>query len=405
MSGMELQSPRPTMPVEEHIARELENLRAKQRYRTLPETGARRGPYITVGGRELLNLSSNDYLGLGSDSELLASWMAQVGGDCVADGRFAMTSSSSRLLTGNFPVGAELESAIAEAYGSEAALVFNSGYHANTGILPALSTRHDLILSDRLNHASIIDGLRIAEGEYLRYRHADYDHLEELLASAAGKYRQVFIVTESVFSMDGDLADLRRLVELKRRHGAMLIVDEAHGVGVYGQRGLGLCEALGVLEEIDILIGTFGKAFASTGAYAVMRRLFREYLVNTMRTLIFTTALPPMMLSWSLATFTRQLEMRREREHLLGLAARLRETLGDAGFETPGESHIVPVVLGEDRAAVAMAAALREAGYHALPVRPPTVPENSARLRFSLRADLVVEQIDALASTMQSLRS
>ncbi|HHE31521.1 MAG TPA: 8-amino-7-oxononanoate synthase [Chlorobaculum parvum] len=404
MSGMEMQRPRPTMPVEEHIARELERLRAQQRYRTLPETGARRGPYITVGGRELLNLSSNDYLGLGSDAEPLASWMAQVerGG---ADGRFAMTSSSSRLLTGNFPVGAELESTIAEAYDSGAALVFNSGYHANTGILPALSTRHDLILSDRLNHASIIDGLRIAEAEYRRYRHADYDHLEELLVSTVGKYRQVFIVTESVFSMDGDLADLRRLVDLKKRYGAMLIVDEAHGVGIYGQRGLGLCEALGVLEDIDILIGTFGKAFASTGAYAVMSGLFREYLVNTMRTLIFTTALPPMMLSWSLATFTRQLGMRPERECLLGLAVRLRETLGDAGFETPGESHIVPVVLGEDRTAVTMAAALREAGYHALPVRPPTVPENSARLRFSLRADLAVEQIDALASTMQSFRS
>jgi 8-amino-7-oxononanoate synthase len=379
------------MPIEEHVARELEALKAKQRYRVLPEVGGHGGRQIEVGGRRMLNLSSNDYLGLGADRELRSSWVASM----------AFTSSSSRLLTGNHPLYGELEAAIACEYGSESALVFNSGYHANTGILPALSTRHDLILSDRLNHASIIDGLRIAEAEYRRYRHADLDHLEELLEASAGRYRQVFIVTESVFSMDGDLVDLQRLVDLKNRFGAMLIVDEAHGAGVYGDKGLGLCEALGVAGDVDILIGTFGKAFASTGAYAVMRSLFREYLVNTMRTLIFTTALPPVVLGWSLTTFRKQLGMKEERRHLLGLASKLRSALREAGFEVPGGSHIVPVVLGEDRHAVGMAATLRDAGFHALPVRPPTVPENSARLRFSLRADLLTEDIEALAATMK----
>ena len=391
----------PVMPIGEHIARELEVLKARQRYRTMPDVGARSGRFITVGGRMLLNLSSNDYLGLGSDKELLSSWRDMV---CKAgddDGRFAMTSSSSRLLTGNHPLYGELEAAIAAEYACEAALVFNSGYHANTGILPALSNRHDLILCDRLNHASIIDGIRIAEAEYKRFRHADYDHLEELLGESVGRYRQVFIVTESVFSMDGDLADLRRLVSLKKRYGAMLIVDEAHGVGVYGSRGLGLGEELGVLDGIDILIGTFGKAFASTGAFGVMSRQFREYLVNSMRTVIFTTALPPMVLGWSLLTFRKQLSMQRERVHLLSLASQLRGRLRSEGFDVPGESHIVPVVLGEDRKAVEMGGALREAGFHALPVRPPTVPENSSRLRFSLRADLTVEDIDSLASIMK----
>jgi 8-amino-7-oxononanoate synthase len=394
-------SSRVELPIESHIAAELERLKAKQRFRSIPATGERSGRFITVGERQLLNLSSNDYLGLGADRELFGSFIAGIQDDRFDDGRYAMTSSSSRLLTGHHPVCDELEAALAAAYGSESALVFNSGYHANTGILPALATRHDLILSDKLNHASIIDGLRITEAEFRRFRHADYEHLEELLAAAGDRYRQIFIVTESVFSMDGDLADLCRLVDLKRRYGAMLIVDEAHGVGVFGNRGLGLCEEANVTQEIDIIVGTFGKSLASVGAYAVMRGLFREYLVNTMRTLIFTTALPPMTLAWSLATFRRQLAMQREREHLLGLAASLRNQLREAGFDVPGESHIVPVVLGEDRRAVAMAGALGEAGFHALPVRPPTVPENSARLRFSLRADLTVEDIAALAETMK----
>jgi 8-amino-7-oxononanoate synthase len=385
--------------LESDIRRELGALRDRNRYRVLPEAGGRDGRFLTIGSRRLLNLSSNDYLGLGSDRDLLSGWLNSLGND-AGDDRSAFTSSSSRLLTGNHPLYSELEAAIASAYGSEAALVFNSGYHANTGILPALSRRHDLILCDRLNHASIIDGIRISEAQYRRYRHADCDHLEELLSESVGRYRQVFIVTESVFSMDGDLADLRRLVELKRRYGAMLIVDEAHGAGVYGSRGLGLSEALGVTGDIDILIGTFGKAFASTGAYGVMRGLYREYLVNTMRTLIFTTALPPVVLGWSMLTFRKQLGMQAERQHLLGLASRLRNNLREMGYEVPGESHIVPVVLGEDRKAVGMAEALRDAGFHALPVRPPTVPENSARLRFSLRADLLQEDIDALAAIM-----
>jgi len=391
---------RPQMPIEEQIARELEILKEKQRYRVLPDFGGGGGRYITVEGRQLLNLSSNDYLGLGADRELRSSWQAEQA-EAGDSGYLSFTSSSSRLLTGSHPLYGELEAALAREYGSEAALVFNSGYHANTGILPALSNRHDLILCDRLNHASIIDGIRIAEAEYRRYRHADLDHLESQLESCAGRYRQVFIVTESVFSMDGDLADLRRLVELKKRYGAMLIVDEAHGVGVYGDRGLGLCEALGVIGDIDIIIGTFGKSFASTGAFAVMRSLFSEFLVNTMRTLIFTTALPPVVLAWSLTAFRKQLGMREARQRLLGLASGLRGELRESGFAVPGESHIVPVVLGEDRSAVGMAAELREAGFHALPVRPPTVPENSARLRFSLRADLLPEDIDSLAATMR----
>ena len=372
----------------DRISEELEELKSLDRYRVLPDITARLGKDIEVNGRRLLNLSSNDYLGLGDDTALLEGYLRE-----FRLSSHAMTSSSSRLLTGNHPLYDQLENALAALYNRQSAMVFNSGYHANIGILPALCNRHDLVLSDRLNHASIIDGMKIAEAPYQRYRHADYDHLEELLAGAQGRYRQMFIVTESVFSMDGDLADLSRLVALKEKYGAFLIVDEAHGVGVFGERGLGLCEASGMVPQIDIITGTFGKALASTGAYAVMSSLVREYLLNTMRSFIFTTALPPVILGWSLLTLERQVSMFSERAALLQLAARLRHELTGRGFDVPGESHIVPVITGGNDLAVALAERLKDAGFLCMPVRPPTVPEKGARIRISLRSTLQWEDI------------
>ena len=372
----------------DRIRTELDELKSLDRYRVLPDITARDGKDIEVNGERLLNLSSNDYLGLGDDKELLEGYGRRFG-----KSSHAMTSSSSRLLTGNHPLYDQLETALAALYGRQSAMVFNSGYHANIGILPALCNRHDLVLSDRLNHASIIDGMKIDEDPYQRYRHCDYDHLEELLEGAQGRFRQIFIVTESVFSMDGDLADLSRLVALKDKYGAFLIVDEAHGVGVFGERGLGLCEASGMVPQIDIITGTFGKALASTGAYAVMSSLVREYLLNTMRSFIFTTALPPVILGWSLLTLERQVSMFSERASLLQLAARLRNELIGRGFDVPGESHIVPVITGGNDLAVALAARLRNAGFLCMPVRPPTVPEKGARIRISLRSTLGWEDI------------
>jgi len=379
------------MQFQERIQQELDGLRQLDRYRVLPDITARHGTHIAVGGQPLLNLSSNDYLGLGDDRELLVGYAEE-----LKEREYSMTSSSSRLLTGNHSLYDQLERALAALYGRETALVFNSGYHANIGIIPALCGRHDLVLSDRKNHASIIDGMKIAEAPYQRYRHLDYDHLEELLAAAVDHYRQIFIVTESVFSMDGDLADLSRLVALKEKYGAVLVVDEAHGVGVFGERGLGLCETTGVVQQIDIITGTFGKALASTGAYAVMSRLFREYLINTMRSFIFTTALPPAILGWSLLTLERQALMSRERQALLQLAARLRSELIARSLDVPGESHIVPVITGSNALAVALSARLRDAGFLCLPVRPPTVPEKSARIRISLRSILQWKELERI---------
>ncbi|MCG8343194.1 MAG: 8-amino-7-oxononanoate synthase [Chlorobiales bacterium] len=390
------------MSLKERIERELDVLREQERFRVLPEIGRRESEFIEYGGRLFLNLSSNDYLGIGSDVWLRSVYFSAFSSESSGD-RYSMTSSSSRLLTGNDPLYNELEDYLAAWYGREAALVFNSGYHANIGILPALSTRHDLILCDKLNHASIIDGCRIADADFRRFPHLDYDHLDTLLAEGSEKYRQMFIVTESVFSMDGDLADLQKLCELRERYGAFLIVDEAHGVGTFGGTGQGLCEACGLTGSIDIIVGTFGKAFASQGAYGIMDEIIRDYLVNTMRSLIFTTALSPVMLGWSKKVLKHQRKMAAGRRHLHSLAARFREALKENGLQTAGESQIVPVVMGSNSGAVRAASVLCDAGVLALPVRPPTVPDNTARIRFSLRADIGWEDICGIPEMLRQI--
>lgn len=390
------------MSLKERIEKELAMLREQDRFRALPETGKRQGSSIELEGRKLLNLSSNDYLGIGDDEVLRNGYLLAF--DPVDKGElYSMTSSSSRLLTGNHRLYDELEDYLGSWYGREAALVFNSGYHANIGILPALSTRHDLILCDKLNHASIIDGCRIADAGFRRFRHCDYRHLEALLEESRGKYRQVFIVTESVFSMDGDLADLQTLCALRERYGAFLIVDEAHGVGALGATGQGLSEVSGCMDFIDVIIGTFGKAFASAGAYGIMDGAVRDYLVNTMRPMIFTTALPPVILGWSLVVLERQRAMGEKRRHLHFLAERFRGALKEQGLQTAGSSQIVPVITGSNSSAVRAAEALRDSGFLALPVRPPTVPENTARIRFSLRADLSWEEIAGIPEILNAI--
>lgn len=260
---------------------ELDKLEACGNLRVLLETCSE-GKWIEAGGRRMLNLSSNDYLGLASDKALREEFLRT-----VKERDLCFSSSSSRLLTGNFPAYRELESLLASLFGAESALVFSSGYHMNTGILPAVTDANTLILADKLVHASLIDGIRLSAAKCIRYRHQDYAQLENLLAKHHGEYHRIIVVTESVFSMDGDVASLDRLVELKRRYtNVMLYVDEAHGIAVRGQRGLGVAEEQGCLKDIDFLCGTFGKAMASVGAYVVCRKVIRDYLVNRMRTLI-----------------------------------------------------------------------------------------------------------------------
>jgi 8-amino-7-oxononanoate synthase len=375
---------------------ELAALSASGNLRRLPE-GRHEGRYIQVDGRRMLNLSSNDYLGLAAERELRQEFLATLTPDT-----FMPTSSSSRLLTGNFDVYTRLEHRLAELFGREAALVFNSGYHMNTGILPAVSDAHTLILADKLVHASLIDGIRLSAAKCIRFRHNRYDQLEQLLATHAADYTRVIIAVESIYSMDGDVADLRRLVALKRQYpGVMLYVDEAHGIGVRGPKGLGVAEEQGVVADIDFLCGTFGKALASVGGYIVCSQLVRDYLVNKMRTLIFTTALPPVCLEWTLFILNRLDRMQERRQHLALISAMLRDALVERGYDCPSASHIVPMTIGPSDATILEAEQLQRLGFYVLPVRPPTVPEGTSRLRFSLTAGVSEEEVRELIQSLE----
>ena len=367
---------------------QLEQLSAKNQYRSIPDL-VHQGRYIMRENRKMLNMSSNDYLGLASNENLRQSFLQQ-----YADNFPSFTSSSSRLLTGNFPVYTDLEQFIAQRFQRESALLFNSGYHANLGILPALTTTKSLILADKLVHASMIDGIRLSQCEFFRYRHNDYEHLKSLLEKNAGKFDRTFIVTESVFSMDGDIADLNYLVQLKKQFpNTYLYVDEAHAIGVYGKNGLGIAERANVIADIDLLVGTFGKALASMGAYVVCDQILKECLINQMRPLIFSTALPPFNVAWTHFIFERLPQLSKERTHLEQLSAFLRQEVEHRTQIMPSQTCIVPYILGENEATLAKAKNLQEQGYYCLPIRPPTVPKGTSRIRLSLTADMTMDEV------------
>ena len=375
----------------EYMQQELQTLKEHSNLRRLPQM-THDGRTVLADGRRMLNLSSNDYLGLAADRKLREEFLQTLTPDT-----FQPTSSSSRLLTGNFGVYEELETELATLFDTEAALVFNSGDHANTGILPAVSDAQTLILADKLVHASIIDGIRLSAARCIRYRHNDLAQLERLLEQHHAAYRQLIIVTESIFSMDGDQADLTTLVHLKKRYpNVLLYVDEAHAFGVRGTHGLGCAEESGCIRDIDFLVGTFGKAAASAGAYIACCRTIREYLVNRMRTFIFTTALPPTSIAWTLFIVRKLAGMQDRRKHLASISRMLREALQAKGYDCPSVSHIVPLVVGPSADTVLRAEMLQRHGFYALPVRPPTVPEGTSRIRFSLTADIEEREIEEI---------
>lgn len=381
----------------ERYIKKLNTIKEAGNYRILRNV-ENNGFLIHVDGKEMLNLSSNDYLGLSSNPRLAEEFRRET--DTMALGYSAV---SSRLLSGNHQYYKMLEDDLSDLYGKESALVFNSGYHANIGILPALSRKGDLVIADKLVHASIIDGLRLCEAQMLRYRHLDYEHLRSLLLQHREEYANVFIVTESVFSMDGDVADLQQLCEIKKEFDAFLYVDEAHAVGVRGTNGLGCCEEQACIEDIDFIVGTFGKAFASMGAFVACDGLFRDYLINTQRSLIFTTALPPVNVAWTRFILNRMPDFYDLRMKLNDVSRRLREVLERRGFETRGASHIVPMICGSNEDCVEMANLLQDNGFFALPVRYPTVPKNEARIRLSLNASIGMEDYDCLFDFLECL--
>lgn len=373
----------------------LDELKATGNFRTLNHA-VQEGRYILKQGQRMLNLSSNDYLGLAADRELYADFLRQ-----VSPRDLMPSSSSSRLLTGNHPVFDELEGALARIYGTEAALVFNSGYDANAGILPTLAQKGDLIVADKLVHASLIDGMRQTKAHWYRFKHNDFDHLARIVTRQSPEYRRIIIVTESIFSMDGDAAPLREIVRLKRQFpNVLLYVDEAHAFGVRGPRGLGCAEEADLLDDIDLLVGTLGKATASAGAFVVCTRAMRDHLVNHARSFIFTTALPPLVAAWSLYVIYRLQGMQERRQRLEEIARRVHQFLAEKGIPQTSDSHIIPLPVGNSVQAVQRAEMMQRHGFYLLPVRPPTVPEGTARLRLSLRADLTDNEVERLLNEL-----
>jgi 8-amino-7-oxononanoate synthase len=346
---------------------------------------------VERGGRRLINLSSNNYLGLAGHPEIEAA--------IAKAAERGAGATASRLVVGTDPETIALEEELAEWKGTEAALLFGSGYLANIGVLTALLGRGDAVFSDRLNHASIIDGCRLSGATIHRYRHCDVEHLAGLLEHAGSSARKL-IATESVFSMDGDVAPLAEIAQLAERHGAALIVDEAHAAGVFGLRGEGLVRELGLGERVDLTIGTLGKAFGVYGAYVAGSRVWIDWLVNASRPFVFTTALPPAVVGGVRAALRLLAEAGEARRGLLARADRLRAGLAAAALDTRGSTtQIVPVVVGDNERALAFSRELEERGVLGVAIRPPTVPEGTARIRLSLTAMHTGEHVDrALAA-------
>lgn len=326
----------------------------------------------------LIDLSSNDYLALLKDDDFINNFYYDFEGLTYKPG-----SGSSRLLSGNSEIYKELEELLCSYYERESALIFNSGYHANMGILSALAGKKDLIIADKFVHASIIDGMQLSKATTTRFKHQDYSHLERLLSKSRSAYRNIFIVTESIFSMDGDVADLKRLVEIKKKYECFLYVDEAHAVGVRGGNGLGCSEEEQVIKDIDFIVGTFGKALASVGAFIICDNIFKEFLVNHSRTLIYTTALPQVNLAWTKYVMENIPNLIDKRNKLQKLSKQFAELI-----EVIPQSHIVPFVIGDNRDTITISNILKQKGFNVMPVRYPTVPKGSARIRFSLNSEL-----------------
>lgn len=379
----------------EEIASELEQLKKDNMYRSLPAVElAGRGVVQDKAGKELLDLSSNDYLAIAGDEILREDFFRLFKPK-------SFSSSSSRLMSGFNSDTVELEQLIAKDYNREAALIFSSGYHMNTSILPAIGNSKTLILADKLVHASLIDGIRLSKCEFRRFEHNNLKALERILESKHAEYSRIIIVSESTFSMDGDKCDLRSLVELKRRFSNVLLyIDSAHDIGTTGKKGLGEPEEQGVINEVDFIVATFGKALASCGAFVVCDGIVKEYLVNKARGLIFSTALSPIQMQWTRFIWEQMPNFTARRTSLAENAAYFRLQLQGKNIQTPSASHIIPIITGQAAETLQKSAALHSAGFHCLAVRPPTVPQNLCRLRLSLNSAMTKQEMDTVLSCL-----
>ena len=371
------------------ITRELDSLRERAQFRALEIVDRTAG----------INLCSNDYLGLSGDARLKRSVL-----EAVANTE-TVASTGSRLLSGNSRQWEGIESEFAAFAGTETALYFGSGYAANVGLLSSLLKPGDTVFSDALNHASLIDGIRLSGAAKIVYPHADLEFLERALHDHRDSSGARVIVTESVFSMEGDIVSIPALLQLAQRYGAELVIDEAHATGVCGPQGRGIAAELGLERQMLAIVHTCGKALASAGAFVCGGGALKDYLINRARTFIFSTAMPPYLAGQIHAALSLARAAENERAHLRHIASALRHGLAAAGLNSGASAtHIVPVILGSNEIALHVARELHRSGFAVKAIRPPTVPPGTARLRVSLTSRITLDDIHRfVAAARESL--
>ena len=374
---------------------EINKLKEQDNFRQIRNIKEKYGKNICVNGKEMLNFSSNDYLNLSTNRKLIEEFIEKY----KNNNEFIFSSTSSRLLTGTSSSYKKLEENIAKLFGKEACLLFNTGYQCNLGVVSSLVNRDDVIFSDKLNHASIIDGMRLSGTTFYRYKHLDYDNLENLLKKHRDKYKKAIIISESVFSMDGDIADIKKLVDLKQKYNCLLMIDEAHAFGIFGGSLAGISDRDDILDEVDIITATLGKSFASMGAFCTADKTIIDYLINKTNSFIFSTAIPSVNVMWSNFLIEEKFDIILEKSKKLNiLMANVHEYLKDNG-----KTQIIPIIIGENNKTVKIAEELQSKGFFILPVRPPTVPVNTSRLRLSLTADITLEEFKTAADIIKRM--
>ncbi len=382
-------------PIDDVLDEELVALQAAGLKRSMRAVQQRRAGTVILDGERVADFASNDYLGLAADHRVARAASAVLQAEGTGAG-------AARLISGNHPIHDALERELARFKGVDSTLLFPSGYMVNIGVIPALVSLGDVIYSDQLNHASLVDGCRLSKATVRIFPHGDVDALESMLAQDQGTYRRALIIVEGVFSMDGDLFPLDRLVEVAERFGAWTYVDDAHGTGVLGATGAGALEHFGVTTRVDVVVGTLGKAFGTAGAFVGGSQVLIEYLTSRARSFIFTTSTPPAIAAATLEALRLSRVETWRRTAVLGRARQLRERLRSGGHDVPGASdgHILPIRVGDPMRTMSLVADMRRRGFLVGGVRPPTVPAGTSRLRVSVSALHPPELVDALAASL-----
>jgi len=380
---------------DQRLSTELDELRRLGLFRQMRTASAAAGRMVRIGGREKLVFCSNNYLGLATHRQIIQA--VQAGLD-----RWGFGAGSSRLICGNTEIHERLQTRLAQLFHKESALIFPSGYQANTSVLSTLAEEGDLVVMDKLVHASLLDGARASGATVRTFPHKQTDKLQRLLAG--GKFDKALIVTDSLFSMDGDFADLRELVAIKKNYDALLLVDEAHAFGCVGPEGLGWASESGVVEEVDMFIVTFSKALGGVGGAVVCSQVVADYLINRARGFIYSTSIPAVSCQAADAALDVVWSEPERRERLWENAEYLRGRFREMDLDLGGtESYIIPIILGSSEKAVAVSQQLFEQGLFVPAIRPPTVPPASSRLRVSVMNDHTDEDMDNLVHSLERI--